>query len=326
MRAHDSGGRARRIWCEQLDPQLVQSERILGPLRERDIQLVLAIRPGRVEPAVGVVAVARAMGVSVAVWPMLADHDGRWVSARNVHRYVDFVEHVLTRLELGGALPDELAMDLEPPIADVRALLRGDLRPLLHAWGRPEVAVRDPWERLFAQLQRRGVRPWAAVVPLVLADRPGRLGWQRLLCTRVDAAAFECISPMVYTSITGGYARGLLQRPDLQALLWRSARACVRRYGSRAAASLGAVAPGALGDEAPYASPEELADDVAIVRAAGIDDLALFDLGGVVQRGPIEPWLDAFVRTAPASQPPPNTLRARAVERLAVMVSRVAGG
>jgi hypothetical protein len=323
MTPHDSGGRARRIWCETIDLDDIRREH-LAWLRERSIQLVLAIRPGQLPAATRVLALARTMGVSVALWPMLEDAHGRWLSARNAPRFVEFVEAMLAGLEAVDAMPDEIAIDLEPPIADVRMLLRGDLRPFLAAWtGAPET---DAWARLFETLRARGIRPWAAVVPLVLVDRPGRAGWQRLLSTRVDATSFERISPMVYTSITGGYAHGLLRRCDLEALLWRSARACVRRFGARAAASLGAVSPGALGDEVPYASPDELAEDVAIVRAAGIDDLALFDLGGVVRRGSVEAWLDAFVSTPPATRMPPTTMRARAVEAIAVAVSRLAGG
>lgn len=314
----------RRIWCEHLDPQVAASDRVLGPLRARGIQLVLAVRPGQVEAGIRVLVAARRMGLAVAVWPMLGDEEGRWVNAANAHRFVSFVEHILGQLDAVDARPDELAIDLEPPIGQVRTLLRGDPRPLLDGWTRPP--AQDSWTRLFAELARREIRPWAAVVPLVLADRPGRAGWQRLLSTHVDDHAFECVSPMVYTSVTGGYTRGLLRRSDLQALLYRACRASVLRFGRRAAVSLGAVAPGALGDETTYVSPEELQEDVAIARAAGIDDLALFDLTGVVQRGPIEAWLDAFVDTPPALRPPPQTLRARVVATLTVVVSRAAGG
>jgi hypothetical protein len=45
-----------------------------------------------------------------------------------------------------------------------------------------------------------------------------------------------------------------------------------------------------------FASPEELARDVHIVRAAGASELALLDLGGVLARPPLDAWLDAFCR------------------------------
>src|SRR5262249_13382791 len=69
--------------------------------------------------------------------------------------------------------------------------------------------------------------------------------------------------------------------------------------GTRAGLSLGVVGTGAFGHEPTYPSVNELAFDVTLARHAGIDDLALFDLGGVLARN-AEVWLEAFT-TAPAS-------------------------
>ena len=51
---------------------------------------------------------------------------------------------------------------------------------------------------------------------------------------------------------------------------------------------------GALGDEPRYRDPSELAVDVAVARAGGVETLNLFDLGGVLRRGPAEAWLEAL--------------------------------
>lgn len=92
---------------------------------------------------------------------------------------------------------------------------------------------------------------------------------------------------MSYTSLMEGYSRSMLRRRDARALLWAAAGAAVHRFGARAGVSLGCVGTGALGDERSYHSAAELADDVAIVRAAEIADIALFDLAGLLQRPPI---------------------------------------
>ncbi len=105
---------------------------------------------------------------------------------------------------------------------------------------------------------------------------------------------------MLYTSILEGWSRGALRRADARALLGVACREAASRLGERAGASIGAVGPGAFGNEPTYRGVAELADDVAVARAAGVDDLALFDLGGVILRGPPEPWLDAFVATGPS--------------------------
>ena len=99
--------------------------------------------------------------------------------------------------------------------------------------------------------------------------------------------------------------RGLLARvAAARRRAWRSSRrwraACARRWGARAAISLGVVGAGALGDESAYRNADELAEDVALAEAAGIDEIALFALDGIVARPPREAWLDALLGRAAA--------------------------
>ena len=61
------------------------------------------------------------------------------------------------------------------------------------------------------------------------------------------------------------------------------------------------------------------------ITAAGIDDLALFDLGGVLQRGRAEAWLDAFVATEPAERIPEPSLRLRGLLAGAALAGVVLG-
>jgi hypothetical protein len=160
---------------------------------------------------------------------------------------------------------------------------------------------------------------------MVLCDPRGqRGGWQRLLGTPVDGVGFERITVMAYTSLIEGYARGALSRRHARALLWLLCRRALARWPGRAALALGVVGGGALGSERPYQSPTELEDDVAIARCAGMDDLALFELSAVLDRGPSpERWLDAFVGTEPALAPPRPELAAEAVLRGAEVVGLI---
>jgi hypothetical protein len=148
-------------------------------------------------------------------------------------------------------------------------------------------------------------------------------GWQRLFGTRLEDGACDLVDTMVYTSLIEGYGRGTLRRRDARALLAALAAAAARRHQDRAAVSLGAVGIGALGDEQPYRAPSELADDVALVRGAGIAHLGLFGLGGILARPPIERWLDAFC-VATAAPAPPLTARARLALAAATALGRAA--
>jgi hypothetical protein len=186
-------------------------------------------------------------------------------------------------------------------------------------------AARRRIAALVEALHGEGAAVSAAVALPVLFDRVGVDAWQLALGTPVDGIAWDHVSPMLYTSILEGWSRGLLGRRDVRAILAWSCRASEARFGSLAGASLGAVGTGAFGDEPTYRDPAELADDVAVARAAGVEDLALFDLGGVLARPSVDSWLEAFTSPDPAPALPDPTLRARAFLGVAGAARRLLG-
>lgn len=301
----------RRVWSETVPMAQLRESALLRSLATRGVELVAAVRPGQEGDAIALVHACGDAGVRVFVWPMLADADGRWASTANAETFVHFVIDLLGALESARATPQGLALDLEPPIGRVRTLLRGS--PTAMA-GVPEDG--GDLQRLCDHARARDLEVLVAMVPLLLVERDG---WQRLLGTPLPHGGV--VSPMLYTSLAIGYSRGVLHRADMRGLLHVCACACAEQFGARASVSLGAVGTGALGDERLLEGPWQLADDVALCRAAGIDDIALFDLGGVLRRGPPERWLDALIDTQPALAPPSLTPRAR----LALQAARTIG-
>ncbi len=288
--------------------------RLLASLARRKIDLVVAVFPSTLVTLPRVVDVCGDAGVHVSAWPMLEDAQGRWASTSNAEPFVRFATEVAERVP-------EIVFDLEPPFEALRSLSRGRFAEL------PSRRAFEGAVRRFAatcdELRARGVGVHAAALPVVLLDPPRRHArWQSLLGTPVDRVAYESISVMAYTTMIEGWSRGIVRRRDARAILHDIARATASRFGSRASVSLGAVGTGAFGDEPTYRAPSELADDVAIARGAGVDDLALFDLAGVVARPPIDAWLDAFVETPPAHIAP----RASRRVRLFRSVARIASG
>jgi hypothetical protein len=283
---------------------------VLDALASRRIELLLALRPGGEAGAARAIAACRERGVAIGLWPMLSDADGRWASAKTATRFAAFVRALFDALP-DGVAPDTLAIDLEPPIREVRALLAGDVRVALR-WARSPASHRaDPiFTALADDARSRGIAVLAAVVPPLGAVR-GR-GLERLLGSPLAALGRCTVAPMAYTSLFEGYSRRVLRRRDARALLAELAAGAVHARGAAAALCLGAIGAGALGDERTYRGVGELADDVAIARAAGVDDLALFDLGGALARPPLEAWLDALVETPPARALPARTLRTSA--------------
>jgi hypothetical protein len=310
------------LWSELVPYAELQRASLLAALAERGLGLFVAVTPEMVSELPDVVRRGQEAGVKMGVWPMLDHEHGRWPSAVNVARFAQLCEDLLDVFEGEGLRPHAFAIDLEPPIAEMPGLLAA--RPSTIA-SQLRRGLRRSVIRQFSELvegiERRGIETLCASFPVVVSDALGIGGWQRLFGTPVDGPPFSWVSGMVYTSMIEGYSRGTLHRADCLALLGAAARAARRRYGERASVSLGAVGHGILGDEPTYRNPGELAEDVGAARAAGIDHLLLFSLGGVLARGPRDAWLDALA-APPASTQPRLTPRAVAAIAAATTASR----
>jgi hypothetical protein len=299
----------RRIYSELVPLDALASAPILTSLAERKVQLLPAVQPGGRDDALRVIERAREIDLSIGLWPLLHDDRGRWLCSENAGEFARWIDELLLEVDRRGLTIDALVLDLEPPIAEVRRLTGGRLGAI-RAWlsRRTDPSVH---RAIVAMLAERGIESLAAIVPSVLAPGASGRGWQKALGTPVDAP-YQSLHPMLYTSLFEGYSRGVLARSDARALLVRFTQLARDAFGDRAGVSLGAVGVGALGDENTYRDVSELADDVALVRLCGVEDIALFDLSGVLARPGAERWLDALVHTPPARDRPAQTLAARA--------------
>jgi hypothetical protein len=299
----------RRIWSEFLPWAELVRPAVLARLERHRLEVIVAVTPEALSRVLDLVARFRERGLPVHLWPMLEPAHGPWPSLSNQARFFGFVARLLGTLHQRDALPAGIALDLEPALGEMRLAAAGDVRTALRWIARRP--ARSRYAELVRDVRSLGLETVAALVPAVLADR-GPHGWQRALDVVSDELGADVMNAMAYSSMFEGYSRGLVSRNDARALVHTIARASAARFGSRASMSLGLVGAGALGDEPVYRSVAELREDVACARAAGVDDLALYDLGAVLARPRAEEWLEAFVAT-PSSAGARPTVRSRLV-------------
>ncbi len=294
----------RRLYSEHVPYDVVSDSALLRVLADHGIELAVAVFPHQREDAAALARSARAAGVPLVLWPLLTDGQGRWPSGANHEAFARHAEKLAARVP--GTPP--ILFDVEPPIDWTRRALHG------HAARRPgdRGARRASLRPLAQRLREAGHRVDVVVPPMV----PFGARWERLLATPVSDLGAARVEPMAYTSLFEGYSAGTVDR--------RVARDLLRRLAAEgpAALSLGVVGGGALGDERSYRSVGELADDVAIARACGVEWLSLYALDGLLERAPIEDWLDAFTRTEPATRLPAPTRRGA----LLIALARAIGG
>jgi hypothetical protein len=315
----------RRIWCEALPAGELGAPATQRLLLQRRIQPLIALPPAAETAAMA--ASLRALssaGVAVGLWPLLTDQEGYWAGINNAQAYRRRVRAAIDFAEHSGARVATLAIDLEPPLALTRQFLdHGRAAAALLASAR-EGASPKAWQRrararhtfqaIRRDLAERGIETFAAVIPPLILDLGKRRGrpLQAMFGAPIEPPCWDRICPMLYGSMIAK-----LVRAPLEPLLYGLARSLVKAVGSaRAAAAVGLVGPGKLGDEAAHQSPAELAADVAAIRAAGIEDLALFSLEAVLARPEPEAWLAAL--DAPPKIPTGHAAALGALELLAL--------
>ncbi len=304
--------RSRRIWSELFPLRELCSHEILTQLQRRGIQLLAAAQPADLDDALALVSRANEIELEIGLWPLLPDARGRWLHPGNAGEFADWIETLLAAVDERGARIDSMAIDFEPPIDEVKGITEGRLGAA-RAWLRRPADASEAHRRLMDVIRGRGIEIIAALLPPLLLDGTAGRGWHRALGVPWPEIGCDRANTMLYSTLFEGYSAGVVQRSDARALLSRFAGLALDRFGTRASVSLGCVGPGALGDERTYRDPEELADDVALTLGAGIEDVALFDLAGVLARPPIDRWLDALVSTKPASSRAQPTARASAI-------------
>lgn len=333
----------RRIYVEHLPAELLEAPATLDLLHRYRLEPIVALPPSRQTPSMAkALAALDARGLRLGVWPLLDDADGYWPSDHNAPAYRRRVDEVLAFCDACGANVRTVAVDLEPPLEELRAVFetvmpnaRG-LRALpsrvasgFEALREHKKARRPDATAIFAdiaaRLADREVETIAAMIPLLVLDLEAqRTVWQDILQTPVTDVPWSALSPMLYSTIIAQLLP-TKSHADASALVHVGAARLRSTIGRRASVSLGLVGVGKLGSEPAYATLGQLADDVGAARSAGVDDLALFALEGVLARERPEAWLDAFV-SAPARRPSPwRRARAEALVLAARAVTAVGG-
>lgn len=321
-----------RIWSEHLPLEALWGEDALGLLALGQLNPLIAVTPEHDLDALARALIAiKARGLAPGIWPLLPDADGYWPSEHNAALYWRHVGDLLDALGERGANVAWVAVDLEPPLFQMNRLRHeiapgrsrlAELRQLARENFDPPRFARavDAFTAGLTRAHAHGARTIAVTVPLAAHDlRDGEPLWQDLFEAPWEPVPWDRAGIMAYGSMVAGYSRGMLSHADARAIHYRLFHHLSRRFGARAHASLGVTGIGKLGDEPAYTRPDQLARDASAARAAGIHDLAIFCLEGLIGREDAGRWVTAF-RDAPPVAPRMTPMTAAA--RLGASVGR----
>ncbi len=312
-----------RVWAEFLAYDEAIAPGTLGLLRRFDVNLCLSVPYGHLGPALATLLRRYAeAGLAVTLWLLLPKSHGYWPSERNAALFAQYLDETLDWAEHERVPVPWIAVDLELPFEQAQGYLRA--RGPARVWK----LVNLVWSNLNVQrfeqalqtyravleaIHARGARALCAAHDYIATDFPSDHVVQDLLETPVTPVEWDVVSMMIYNSMVAGNSHGRISLADARWMEYQLARALVAQCGPRAGVSLGLTGVGVLGDEPHYTEPSELACDVAIAKAAGIGDIALYNLEGILHSADPAAWFQ-MAQDAPP-QVPERTPWADRVER-----------
>ena len=253
---------------------------------------------------------------------MLENEKGRWLSNENIETFLEFCNRLIGISFDKQVAPESLVLDVEPPISQMQEWWKPRLKKHTKQL-KGHVRPKRPLGDLKKALNQMSVDLHVAVLPLLALDNDqSNSGWQSKLKAPDEWNRADVIHVMTYTTLFQGYSKGLINRNDTLRILDLFCSSSKKLFRERAALSLGCVGQGALGDEAIFKSPNELAIDVGLVKSKGVTNIAVFDLGGMVRRGPLDVWLDALTETPASNQVYGMNLKIQGLKKMATFLGR----
>lgn len=319
-----------RVWSEHLPYGEARDSDVLDLLERGQIHPIFAVRPeADLEALAGLAGDVQERGLEFAIWPLLTREAGYWPSVRNAGRFVSHLRSLMSELGELGVRPEWVAFDLEPPLADdsfagsVRRAVRTSIvgGPSLEAYRGAVETFREAIE----WLGESGIESLGVTTPTAAADLAASAPvWQRALEIPWEPLPWKRAGVMAYGSLVSSYAEPWLRLEDVRAIHYECLLQLRRRFGARAHVSLGLTGTGVFGDEPVYEEPRELALDVSAARAAGVDDIAIFCLEGILESSRPGRWIDAIAEAPPTA--PERTWRADSVLLGSSITTKVLGG
>jgi len=297
-----------RVWAEFLPYEEASAPSTIQLLRRFDVTLCLSVPDGSVgDPLARVLRAYADAGLGVALWLLLPKSIGYWPSERNAEAFSAHLDAVFAWADRQGVRVPWIAVDLEMPLPQGLAYRNSRGFGRLFTLGRLALSNLnarrfarsvEQYRAILGKIHAHGAKALGAAHDYVAEDfHLGRPIVQDFLETPVVDVAWDVVSTMIYNSMIAGEFRVALD--DARWMQYEIGCELKRAFGERAGLSLGLTGIGVLGDEPHYTDPAQLALDVAAARAAGIDDITIFNLEGILKSPDPAAWFQVAVDTPP---------------------------
>lgn len=304
-----------RVWAEYFTPEEAIRKNVIELLKKYNVNLCIATPYGCLNKEwADFLRIYQDEGIEVTLWLLLSDELGYWPSERNVEDFSKYIESVFEFAKTYNVRIPCIAVDLETPIYQANTILRANglkkIPALLRVYKENKNKKRfdyatKKYSELLDKIHQNNAKTIVAAMHWVMEDvAVGGTKLQDIMETPITTVDWDVISLMIYNSMFVGYTKGLINFADAHYLLYNYSKEAKEKFGERASVSLGVTYIGKLGDEPYYEEPSFMTGDVQAVKSAGINDIAIYNLEGILKSEKPEEWFELVLNTEPKIPPP----------------------
>jgi len=288
--------------------QEVQS--YLPLLQEKEANLYLEVRAPHIgsQDLRNLLEEAKERGIRTILWPLLSTDQGPWANDGNASLFTALVEQMMDWLDQQGLHPEWIVVNMENSAAQMEIIkeyfYNGEFQALVELLlgnidreGFEEAV--EEYRLLVHQIHGRGYKVMVTTYPFMMDDfHDGDADFQDMANVPLSGIDWDALTFTTYRTAYSGDL-GVEFSPYM---VYEYGRAAKKLFGERARLAVGMIGRTDHGEG--YASPDDLALDISAAKAAGIPEIDLFHLGGMIEEGGPAVWLDTG--DAPSRAPPPD--------------------
>lgn len=298
------------IWCEFLKPQELMGQEILNVLKKYNTSLYYKVEYREFDDELfKFLSLLNSKEIKVYIWATLPDQLGYWINENNTTQCLEYIKDIIKIVKERRVSIQGIILDMEPPLKDIMAITNPKhfFEPTLTYGKMMTINMNKKRYRKsvshMKKIKELGYQWGIEIFPTALRHNYydtllGSNIVQNALETPLFDVGWSKYNFMYYATMIRHELRH--RNPEeVDYFIYNQVSKLKVNLKSKVSISAGVTNVGKLGNEPYYNDIGEFKKDIGILKAAGVEDIALFSLDGLAKDGRLEVFLEAIIEAEP---------------------------
>lgn len=244
---------------------------------------------------------AKIKEIKIIVWPLLKKEQGPWANEYNYEIFGELVNKITNYLEKEQIKPEYIVINMENSATQMDTIknylkdkkYKAIIELLITNLNREKFNKSvEEYKKLVNNLHGKGYKVMITTYPFMIDDfQDGDPDIQDIANIPISGIDWDALTFTPYrTAYSGDF--GVEFTPYI---VYEYGRGAKDLFNEKARVALGIIGDNEHGPG--FKSPEDLNKDIAAAKAAGIKEVDLFHLAGMVEKGNVEAWVNTGVES-----------------------------